>query len=103
MHASVCWLVPQMPTAAGMGLGSSQEPGTQDRTPTWLAETQLLEPSLLPPRARISKMLEAGAGAGCLIQAFRCGLWSSPLANTCPELDFGRLNPASAEYSGQLS
>lgn len=23
--------------------------------------------------------------------------------NTCPELDFGRLNPAYAEYSGQLS
>lgn len=46
---------PQMSAMAGLGGGQSQELGTQCKSPIWVAGTQLLEPSRLPPRSVLAE------------------------------------------------
>ncbi|XP_069903720.1 ATPase family gene 2 protein homolog A isoform X3 [Oryctolagus cuniculus] len=48
--------------------GRSRKPGTQSRSPTWVARTQPLKPSSLLPRDCMSRKLESGARARNQIQ-----------------------------------
>lgn len=57
------WCTLHMLPAAGTRLGWSQKLGTQSRVLTWVAGTQLLELSLLPPWIHISRKLESVARA----------------------------------------
>lgn len=50
-------------------LGESQEPTTQC---SWVAETQLLEQSLLPPRIQVSRKMESWAGFEKQAQLLSC-------------------------------
>lgn len=43
----------QVPTMAGTGLGHSWEPEIQSRSPMWVEETQLLEPSPAVSQGRL--------------------------------------------------
>lgn len=52
-----CGLTLQMPMIARGRVGQSQEPDTQCRPSLYVAETQLLEPSLLSPRMYTNKKL----------------------------------------------
>lgn len=64
-----------MPKMAGTWLGQSQELRNQSGYFIWLADTQVLEPSLLPPKVYISMKMEPECwvlntgtpmwGAGC--------------------------------------
>lgn len=58
--SSTYWLIPQMPTS-GYGLGRNQELGTQyDGPPTWLTETQVLEPSTVASQGVLQLEAEKG-------------------------------------------
>lgn len=48
---------PNLPTLATK---ANHQPGTQSRSPTWLARIQGLEPSLLPPQVCTCRKLESG-------------------------------------------
>lgn len=47
-----------------LGQSRSHELGTPSMFTTWVAGTQLIKPSLLPPRVCISGKLESGTGLG---------------------------------------
>lgn len=62
-----------LPTEAWIGLGLSQELGTQYRSHTQTAGTQLLEPSPAASRLCTGKELERGAGARNETHVLQCG------------------------------
>lgn len=85
--APICWFNPQIPAPARAGPGWSREPGTQCGCLTWVAGTQLVEPSPLPPRVCVGRKLEQGTWASRSSALACCCFVSATYSVTCcPEL-----------------